>query len=538
MNADVIILDAILNNHQQQQQSAAAIADNGKNQHTETTNQNDNFKNDNNQPGRRFVYSDLYPTRYTKPHDRDTICLCVIQKNETLYLDDWIDYHLVGVGFDVIFIYDNAAPSSDEALHLWDDRNGRIRIISWPHPPGLQKSDKGPQEPAYNDCAARAKALNYTFASFLDVDEYLALYRHETVLDLLHDHLPAGPRPSSINNNNNNNSNTTASAPIGGQLSLRWRMFGFSGQDVHLPNLPVPARFACAAKKHGQDIMSKPIVRLEYFKQMNNGPHCVGLEDPALYYTTMGIKRNKPCPIIVESRPNQSFQVAAIHHYYTRSRQEYVEKRQRGDVKYPAKNALLVKLARQGLDWKKPNAPGNIQATPQPTLLEQTVWNTMKRRIPEKYGMVEQLPEFLQAAQNWTCPEAPYEFGPQADAVREQLKRDEQAKLAAWDRFTKPNTKKMAMTMTTIKMMTRQRWLHTYSKKIKTHEEEVKVWIRKALNVGFATTSCLFFGLIVSAADIIWAEYEWLVMFYSTLLCSYYSFPLAIIGWGWFENYA
>ena len=43
-------------------------------------------------------------------------CICAIAKNEDLYLDEWIQYHLA-LGFKHIFLYDNHdEPTLDKIL--------------------------------------------------------------------------------------------------------------------------------------------------------------------------------------------------------------------------------------------------------------------------------------------------------------------------------------------------------------------------------------------------------------------------------------
>lgn len=223
----------------------------------------------------------------------------------------------------------------------------------------------------------------------------------------------------------------------GGSLSLRWRTFGFSGQEEALTHLPVPARFACAAgnnngqqKRSTQTSMSKVIVRLRRLQRVS-GPHCVTLlpNSGANRYTTAGYKTNSFCGRIEQPLYN----VAAIHHYYSRSRQEYVHKRKRGDVVWRDSNTTneLIVLAAQGLDWKHPTNPGGIQAMPQPRIFDDTVWQTFSRKLPHRVSALQNDPvaaaDLVRVAQNWTCPGAPYEHGPAAQAVRQQLIADQQA---------------------------------------------------------------------------------------------------------------
>lgn len=44
---------------------------------------------------------------YAPTSSASNVAICTIVKNETLYLDEWVDYH-IALGFSPIYIYDNS----------------------------------------------------------------------------------------------------------------------------------------------------------------------------------------------------------------------------------------------------------------------------------------------------------------------------------------------------------------------------------------------------------------------------------------------
>jgi Glycosyl transferase family 2 len=122
--------------------------------------------------------------------------ICAMVKNEEAYLDEWVDYH-VALGFSEIYVYDN---SPDHDLQQWGLTKKNLTLIHFP--------GKGKQGVAYLNCAKNAQK-KHTWATFFDADEYLVLKKHETVVELLHDHCREGA------------------------LSINWIIMSSSGHQVY-----------------------------------------------------------------------------------------------------------------------------------------------------------------------------------------------------------------------------------------------------------------------------------------------------------------
>lgn len=169
-----------------------------------------------------------------------------------------------------------------------------VDVIHFPGP--------GRQSEAYLDCAKRALNGIYgnkTWAGFWDVDEFLVMHQHNNVDDFLKDHLSQGA------------------------LGVNWVIFGTNGMTVYQP-LPVTKRFVYRAKDPNQHV--KSLARLSDM-DLERGPfhvHFPHLKPGKHQHDTNGKQFEGP---FNENGPSD---IAALHHYLTKSSQEYVRKSSRG----------------------------------------------------------------------------------------------------------------------------------------------------------------------------------------------------------------
>lgn len=220
----------------------------------------------------------------------ETAVICAIVKHEEPYLQEWLDYHFK-LGFDRIYLYDNGDTSTLKPLEQMYP--GKITVICYP--------GKYLQLRCYY-----AFVLNYcfehTWAAFIDVDEFIVLRKHPTIKDLLREKCAMGA------------------------LVLNWVLFGSNGHETYTPN-PVVERFT--KRQKGVHPLTKWIVRINHLDMMTT-PHCGKL----LYgkaYDTNGVE-------VVESlHPEGTEDVAAIYHYFTKSKQEFYQKCERGRADLPEK---------------------------------------------------------------------------------------------------------------------------------------------------------------------------------------------------------
>ena len=119
-----------------------------------------------------------------KNPDNLKVCLCVICKEENLYIQEFIETYRK-LGFNHIFIYDNNDINGEklEEVVMEDVKEGFITIINYR---GLRGPDKGPQMYAYYDCYKRTNLI-YDWIAFFDVDEYLILNEVNKIQNFLLD---------------------------------------------------------------------------------------------------------------------------------------------------------------------------------------------------------------------------------------------------------------------------------------------------------------------------------------------------------------
>ena len=101
--------------------------------------------------------------------------LICIAKDEDNYIDEWAKYHLK-LGYTKIFIYQNNWRYSGNELQKY---NYQIELIEF--------DGEKMQMRAYNDFIDK-HYMDYDFATFIDVDEFICLKKHYTIDMFLQDY--------------------------------------------------------------------------------------------------------------------------------------------------------------------------------------------------------------------------------------------------------------------------------------------------------------------------------------------------------------
>ena len=90
-------------------------------------------------------------------HNRTfTIGICAIIKDMDAYLNEWLDYHLVAMNIEQIYLYDHSA---EYYLKSWYENTRthpiykRVHVIHWGGP-GLSQDNQA-QQKAFTDCVFR-----------------------------------------------------------------------------------------------------------------------------------------------------------------------------------------------------------------------------------------------------------------------------------------------------------------------------------------------------------------------------------------------
>jgi hypothetical protein len=243
--------------------------------------------------GGKEVVSSYPPPRL---YPNGSAVLCAIVLNEKPYIDEWINYH-IGLGLSKIAVYDNSESFDLREWKLQEQITPMVEVI---HYPGL-----APQARSYLTCAQSALngdfGENKKWAAFFDVDEFLVLKKHEHVDELLEEHLESGA------------------------LSINWVWFSFNGK-LFCNAKPVTKRFLYRDQSVNHQYVNrhvKSIVRLEDMKMKTIHVHYPHLKN-GNQHDTNGTVFSGPF------NNNGPLDVAAFHHYGTKSYGEYVKKRQRG----------------------------------------------------------------------------------------------------------------------------------------------------------------------------------------------------------------
>jgi hypothetical protein len=219
-----------------------------------------------------------------------SIALVVIVIDENPYLYEFLRYYK-NIGFDNVFLYDNS-PSN---VLAWIT-NDFVKVIHFP----------GPQQqlPSYGHFLSTFGS-QYEYAAFFDADEFLVLRTHRNVHDFLKDHHHTGA------------------------LGINWAMFGPCGHYRYCP-LPVTLRFQERSVQIDPHI--KSIVRIADVRFLNNCHFFVC--DNGGTIDTNGRVIN--CPF----NPEGPEDVAVLHHYVTKSRDEYLQKISRGRADIPVQRGM------------------------------------------------------------------------------------------------------------------------------------------------------------------------------------------------------
>jgi len=214
-----------------------------------------------------------------------TVGVCLIAKDEDAYLTEWIDYQLLALEFDAIYIFDNAQTFQ---LQAWYNNTRdhpiykRVLVI---HKPGYGFI----QKEAYRECMKRFGKLSpdstqnsthyqvggiihkrHDYMAMLDVDEFIVLKQHESIQKI-----PSNKPVTRIHDLIND----VWIEPVGGRgaLVLNWILVGHSNKTVYQP-IPVLKRFQYR-DPYPENVI-KPIVHCPDFVDMLN-PHGVLLKNLA-----------------------------------------------------------------------------------------------------------------------------------------------------------------------------------------------------------------------------------------------------------------
>ena len=217
---------------------------------------------------------------------RDTVYVCGIFRNESLYLREWIEFHLL-VGVNKFFLYNN---NSDDDYHSVLDpyiASGIVELIEWPVNPPSQLS-------AYQHYIDGHRGAYWT--AFIDIDEFLFPVRYDT----LQKAIPFLPQSA---------------------IGVNWICFGSSGK-TEWEDAPVTERFTWRQSTDSPgNIHIKSMVWMDQLVRVGSTPHHFNVQ--------FGTHNEYGQPINGPLSYHTSYMIR-INHYCTKSYGEWAKRARNG----------------------------------------------------------------------------------------------------------------------------------------------------------------------------------------------------------------
>ena len=106
--------------------------------------------------------------KYKRRNNDIKVGLCVIGKNENLYIQEFINYYRK-LGYNHIFLYDNNDINGQGFDNIIKNEINFVSIINYR---GFRGKEENPQLDAYRDCYEKNNKY-YNWLSFFDIDEFI-----------------------------------------------------------------------------------------------------------------------------------------------------------------------------------------------------------------------------------------------------------------------------------------------------------------------------------------------------------------------------
>lgn len=259
----------------------------------------------------KLILSSIYSLYYNiafhfiriKPINKKyDVSICAIYKNESCYLKEWIEYHIL-IGVDHFYLYNNN--SSDDYLNVlqeYIDKN-IVTLIDWEKPQS--------QMEAYQNCV-NSYSNETNWFCFIDIDEFIVPNKDNNINDFLKEF---------------------CNKPI---LIVYWKCFGASGIYKRNSNRLVTEDFVLSWGKYtniGKVFYNTAFsYDIEIFKGSNM--HYMWARKGKMKLPPVNVF-NKVCIYNNDHANSKDFPIQ-INHYVTKSLEEYINKKmKRGGGVHP-----------------------------------------------------------------------------------------------------------------------------------------------------------------------------------------------------------
>ncbi len=240
----------------------------------------------------------------------DKIAICAIFKDEARDLLEWLAFHKM-IGVDLFFLYDNGSSDGGSDLIRRSDFARNVTLTDWAERPG--------QLSAYNHFRVHY-APDFTWAGFIDIDEFIVPLAGSSIREILMRKLYQ---------------------PFA-QVLLQWLVFGPSSHDRRPPGLVLGNYTWRLPETFSTSRHIKALVRPGQMRGIDYTPHAAECSGPAC-----NARGEEVLPYAIQRV--ECHEVMIVHHYFTKSREDWELKRRRGrgDSLEPYEDRIFADVANQ-----------------------------------------------------------------------------------------------------------------------------------------------------------------------------------------------
>lgn len=227
--------------------------------------------------------------RKPQPAPEYTLAVCAIAKDEGPYLREWIEWHKK-MGVEKFYIYDNGSTDGTSEILQPYIKSG---LVDYRYYPGYRR-----QIAAYDDCISRHR-METRWLAFIDIDEFIVPQKDKTITEFL-------KRFEDF-----------------AAVEINWLVYGSGGLEAK-SDLPVMKRFRShSLPSHHLNRHVKTIVDPRKVAAMTGCHEAARLTGKAADSHGESITRN-----FREREPQTD--VIRVNHYAVKSKEEFLEKQNRG----------------------------------------------------------------------------------------------------------------------------------------------------------------------------------------------------------------
>ncbi|KAF6222125.1 hypothetical protein HO133_001211 [Letharia lupina] len=240
--------------------------------------------------------------------DEEYISICMAVKNQHVDLLEWFPHYYYHHGIRRFYVMDDGSQPPISILPDYGIPRSAITFVYIPRTP-IEERPEPMHHHIYGDMCIKDYGKRHTWMGFLDADEFLEMRNGQTLMQWLHDWEHNDTVGAVAAQWLTHNSAGLLTRPEGGARK------NFDKCVVNDPN--------------GENKHVKMFVRTELFQQVNNVHH-IGTKDG---YMEVGEHGDPTGPW----RNPVTHEKWALHHYGIKSRQEFIEKQDRGNANALAK---------------------------------------------------------------------------------------------------------------------------------------------------------------------------------------------------------